>query len=36
MTYSILRYDGVNGDLSVAVQSKFPGVRAWVPQLACC
>src|SRR5689334_15064740 len=31
MTYSILGYDRVNGDLGVAVQSKFPGVRGLVP-----
>ncbi len=31
MTYSILGYDRVNGDLGVAVQSKFPGVGSLVP-----
>ena len=31
MTYSILGYDPVNGDLGVAVQSKFPGVGSLVP-----
>src|SRR3954464_15182429 len=31
MTYSILGYDRVNGDLGVAVQSKFPGVGGLVP-----
>ena len=31
MTYSILGRDRVNGDLGVAVQSKFPGVRSLVP-----
>ena len=31
MTYSILGRDPANGDLGVAVQSKFPGVRSLVP-----
>jgi uncharacterized Ntn-hydrolase superfamily protein len=31
MTYSILGRDRANGDLGVAVQSKFPGVRSLVP-----
>src|SRR3712207_3051247 len=31
MTYSILGFDRRNGDLGVAVQSKFPGVRSLVP-----
>jgi uncharacterized Ntn-hydrolase superfamily protein len=31
MTYSILGYDASNGDLGVAVQSKFPGVGGLVP-----
>lgn len=31
MTYSILGFDRGNGDLGVAVQSKFPGVRGLVP-----
>src|SRR4051794_25614820 len=31
MTYSILGYDRANGDLGVAVQSKFPGVGSLVP-----
>ena len=31
MTYSILGCDRVNGDLGVAVQSKFPGVGSLVP-----
>jgi uncharacterized Ntn-hydrolase superfamily protein len=31
MTYSILGYDPVTGDLGVAVQSKFPGVGSLVP-----
>jgi hypothetical protein len=31
VTYSILGYDRANGDLGVAVQSKFPGVRSLVP-----
>lgn len=31
MTYSILGYDPSNGDLGVAVQSKFPGVGSLVP-----
>ena len=31
MTYSILGYDASNGDLGVAVQSKFPGVVASSP-----
>jgi uncharacterized Ntn-hydrolase superfamily protein len=31
MTYSILGHDGSNGDLGVAVQSKFPGVGSLVP-----
>ena len=31
MTYSILGYDVSNGDLGVAVQSKFPGVGSLVP-----
>jgi uncharacterized Ntn-hydrolase superfamily protein len=31
MTYSILGYDRGNGDLGVAVQSKFPGVGSLVP-----
>jgi hypothetical protein len=31
MTYSILGYDAANGDLGVAVQSKFPGVGSLVP-----
>ena len=31
MTYSILGYDASNGDLGVAVQSKFPGVGSLVP-----
>jgi uncharacterized Ntn-hydrolase superfamily protein len=31
MTYSILGLDPSNGDLGVAVQSKFPGVGALVP-----
>ena len=31
MTYSILGYDPANGDLGVAVQSKFPGVGSLVP-----
>jgi uncharacterized Ntn-hydrolase superfamily protein len=31
MTYSILGYDSDNGDLGVAVQSKFPGVGSLVP-----
>jgi uncharacterized Ntn-hydrolase superfamily protein len=31
MTYSNLGYDASNGDLGVAVQSKFPGVGSLVP-----
>jgi uncharacterized Ntn-hydrolase superfamily protein len=31
MTYSILGRDAANGDLGVAVQSKFPGVGSLVP-----
>jgi uncharacterized Ntn-hydrolase superfamily protein len=31
MTYSILGRDTANGDLGVAVQSKFPGVGSLVP-----
>src|SRR5689334_8596156 len=31
MTYSILGWDAANGDLGVAVQSKFPGVGSLVP-----
>jgi uncharacterized Ntn-hydrolase superfamily protein len=31
MTYSIVGHDGSNGDLGVAVQSKFPGVGSLVP-----
>jgi uncharacterized Ntn-hydrolase superfamily protein len=31
MTYSILGYDAFNGDLGVAVQSRFPGVGSLVP-----
>jgi uncharacterized Ntn-hydrolase superfamily protein len=31
VTYSILGYDDSNGDLGVAVQSKFPGVGSLVP-----
>jgi uncharacterized Ntn-hydrolase superfamily protein len=31
MTYSILGFDASNGDLGVAVQSKFPGVGSLVP-----
>src|SRR4051794_9518570 len=31
MTYSILGHDASNGDLGVAVQSKFPGVGSLVP-----
>ena len=31
MTYSILGFDPLNGDLGVAVQSKFPGVGSLVP-----
>ena len=31
MTYSVLGYDASNGDLGVAVQSKFPGVGASSP-----
>ena len=31
MTYSILGRDMSNGDLGVAVQSKFPGVGGLVP-----
>jgi uncharacterized Ntn-hydrolase superfamily protein len=31
MTYSILGRDASNGDLGVAVQSKFPGVGSLVP-----
>src|SRR5687768_18592445 len=31
MTYSILGYDASNGDLGVAVQSRFPGVGSLVP-----
>ena len=31
MTYSILGFDPSNGDLGVAVQSKFPGVGGLVP-----
>src|SRR3954451_12289141 len=31
MTYSILGHDPGNGDLGVAVQSKFPGVGSLVP-----
>jgi uncharacterized Ntn-hydrolase superfamily protein len=31
MTYSILGFDAANGDLGVAVQSKFPGVGSLVP-----
>ena len=31
MTYSILGFDVSNGDLGVAVQSKFPGVGSLVP-----
>ena len=31
VTYSILGYDASNGDLGVAVQSKFPGVGSLVP-----
>lgn len=31
MTYSILGFDPANGDLGVAVQSKFPGVGSLVP-----
>lgn len=30
-TFSIVGFDSVNGDLGVAVQSKFPNVRAVVP-----
>src|SRR3712207_2315552 len=30
-TYSIVAYDSVNGDLGVAVQSKFPNVGGIVP-----
>jgi uncharacterized Ntn-hydrolase superfamily protein len=32
MTYSILSYDASNGDLGVAVQSKFPGVGSVIPE----
>ena len=31
MTYSILGHDRANGDLGVALQSKFRGVRSLVP-----
>ena len=31
MTYSVLGYDASNGDLGVAVQSKFPGVGSLRP-----
>jgi uncharacterized Ntn-hydrolase superfamily protein len=31
VTYSILGYDRANGNLGVAVQSEFPGVRSLVP-----
>ena len=31
MTYSILGFDPSNGDLGIAVQSKFPGVGSLVP-----
>jgi uncharacterized Ntn-hydrolase superfamily protein len=31
MTYSILGWEATNGDLGVAVQSKFPGVGSLVP-----
>src|SRR3954449_11891064 len=31
VTYSILGWDAINGDLGVAVQSKFPGVGSLVP-----
>jgi uncharacterized Ntn-hydrolase superfamily protein len=31
MTYSILGWEPGNGDLGVAVQSKFPGVGSLVP-----
>jgi uncharacterized Ntn-hydrolase superfamily protein len=31
VTYSILGWDATNGDLGVAVQSKFPGVGSLVP-----
>jgi uncharacterized Ntn-hydrolase superfamily protein len=31
MTYSVLGHDASNGDLGVAVQSKFPGVGSLVP-----
>ena len=31
MTYWVLGYDASNGDLGVAVQSKFPGVGSLVP-----
>jgi uncharacterized Ntn-hydrolase superfamily protein len=31
VTYSILGFDAANGDLGVAVQSKFPGVGSLVP-----
>ena len=31
MTYSILGFDPANGDLGIAVQSKFPGVGGLVP-----
>src|SRR4051812_651086 len=31
MTYSILGWEAINGDLGVAVQSKFPGVGSLVP-----
>ncbi len=30
-TFSIVAYDSANGDLGVAVQSKFPNVRPIVP-----
>ena len=30
-TFSIVAYDPANGDLGVAVQSKFPNVRPVVP-----
>jgi hypothetical protein len=31
MTYSILGFDPLNGDLGVAIQSKFSGVGSLVP-----
>ena len=31
MTFSIIGYDSDNGDLGIAVHSKFPNVRATIP-----